>query len=360
MSDDNDDKGDANTTNDTKKMKLKLKFKPASYLLANTLTNTLNTLPNTLSTSCNAGNVDPPNTVVPKEPKLYIGFHIEKTNLFMKLQTYPLNAFQIFMSAPISSTKGSLIKNIQGIKKLMKEKDVFGIIHGKYIYNFARKRTSQYEWMFTSMINDMQLTDALGLDIIIHQGKNMPEEHMTRDQAVNTFVFNLQDILKATNTLKTKIVLENSARQGNELGYSLDELYKIWSLFTSEERKRITFCIDLCHIFVAGELDMRKGSDVKAYLEKWDSLIGLNNIACFHCNDSAIDFNKKNDHHADISIGYIGSVSMSGFGEIVKIAYKYRIPIILETPNNTCDPASQIAMLYSAGLGDSCPHNPLA
>ena len=29
-------------------------------------------------------------TVPPTNPKLYIGFHIEKTNLFLKLKEYPL------------------------------------------------------------------------------------------------------------------------------------------------------------------------------------------------------------------------------------------------------------------------------
>ena len=272
--------------------------------------------------------------------ELFVGFNISKVNLDKILVNYPCNAFQIAISPLVSNVIGTPIKNNLTIIEIMKKKNIYGVAHGKYIYNFARKEINKDH--FNSLLNDIELAKSIGINIILHQGKNLAELNQTREQALNNYVKHITYILKQTTDIK--IVLENSARQGTELGYTIDELKEIYELFDISLRNRIMFCIDLCHIFVSGELDMRNGSDVKKFISEFDNKIGLNKLECFHFNDSAVKFNGRNDHHADITKGYIGSESLDGFTEITKIAKKYKIPLILETPT---DELYQIELIKS-------------
>jgi endonuclease IV len=57
----------------------------------------------------------------------------------------------------------------------------------------------------------------------------------------------------------------------------------------------IGFCIHPCHIFVAGKLDVHLVSDVCAWFQKFDRLIGLDKLAF---NDS------DTDNHGPIGRGY--------------------------------------------------------
>lgn len=56
-------------------------------------------------------------------------------------------------------------------------------------------------------------------DVVIHQGKNVNE--LSREEALSRYVMNLQEAIDQTYGLSTKILLENSCRQGTELGYNL-------------------------------------------------------------------------------------------------------------------------------------------
>jgi len=262
--------------------------------------------------------------------ELFVGFNISKVNLDKTLVNYPCNAFQIAISPLVSNIMGTPIKNNLTIIEIMKKKNIYGVAHGKYIYNFARKEVNPDH--FKTFFNDIELAKSIGINIILHQGKNLAELKQSREEALHNYVNHISYVLKMTKDIK--IVLENSSRQGTELGYTIDELKEIYNMFDSSLRNRIMFCIDLCHIFVSGELDMRNGTDVKKFISEFDNKIGLNKLECFHFNDSAVKFNGRNDHHADITKGYIGSESLDGFREITKIAKKHKIPLILETPTD--------------------------
>lgn len=201
------------------------------------------------------------------------------------------------------------------------------VVHGKYLYNFCRNAS----WQHPLLIKELQQADKVGADVIIHQGKNMAELKLTRDQAHQTFATNVSAVLSDMARLgcKNRLILENSARQGTECGYSLDDLYDIYSRI--DDKARVGFCIDLCHIFVAGELDVRVAEDVQAWFERFDKLIGLDKLSVVHFNDSNTDFNGANDNHGSIGRGYIGKASTAGFQYVCRLATTHGIPLILET-----------------------------
>lgn len=273
-----------------------------------------------------------------------IGFHISKklseSGFSQDLESYinqGVNAFQVCLSSPDKTNKGNKLNThqIYKIKNLCENNKIYGVVHGKFIYNFCRENC---DYQIDLLVQELELSNDVGFDLILHQGKNVDDEGLMRIQAINNYVKHLSQALENTFDLDNSILLENSSKQGKELGYSLEELCYIYKLFPDHLKSRVGFCIDLCHVFVSGELDMRKSDDVHNFFAKFDSFIGLNKLKCIHFNDSKIPFNGCNDKHGDLYCGYITNPllggSIEGMKTISQLAKKNNIPIIFETP---CD-----------------------
>jgi len=228
--------------------------------------------------------------------------------------------------------------------KLITKHGFYVVIHGKYLYNFCRP-SSGIGWQHKLLQSELEQAAKINANVIIHQGKNLKELELTTEQAHQTFVDNLLIVLDASKGLTNKIILENSARQGTECGYTLDSLHDIYERIPVSYRTRIGFCIDLCHIFVAGELDVRDLGQVQEWFKRFDRLIGLDKLDCIHFNDSDTDFDGRNDNHGSIGKGYIGKHSILGFKHVCQLAQQYCIPLILETSSKYID--SEIRQLTS-------------
>lgn len=223
-------------------------------------------------------------------------------------------------------------------------KGYYVVIHGKFIYNFCRP-VSSIGWQHKVLCDELAEAGKIGADVIIHQGKNLPELKQTKQQAHQTFADNIVTVLDMCSGLSPvgRIILENSSRQGTECGYSLSDIVDIYEKIPEKYHPRIGFCIDLCHIFVAGELDVRDANAVKDWFNRFDELIGLDRLFCIHFNDSNTDFNGANDNHGSIGRGYIGQKSIQGFKYVCKLAHERGIPLVLETSSEHLE--SEIRLL---------------
>lgn len=244
-------------------------------------------------------------------------------------------AFQVNMTSTHNSQKGKKLSLIES-KQILDIKDkykLYGVVHGKYTYNFCRKDCA---YQVDLLVHELELSADIGCDVILHQGKNVKEENLTRLQAINNYVKHISEALEKASDLGNGILLENSARQGSELGYSLAELVYIYNQFDDKLKSRVGFCLDLCHIFVAGELDIRNKTAVENYLVEFDNLVGLNKLKVIHFNDSSVPFAAYNDRHGDIHCGYISNPLLGGnhegFRVISEVAKNNNIGIIFETP----------------------------
>lgn len=240
-----------------------------------------------------------------------------------------------FQAKPISK------EVTEQILSLCAQTGFYIVVHGKYMYNLSRPDTGQYVWQLKTLVEEIKIADTINADIVIHQGKNVAVMKISHEEALDNYVQNIGKALDKTNSCHNSILLENSCRQGTEMGYSLVELADIYHRFTDTQKKRIGFCIDLCHVFVAGELDVRSGSAVKSYLEQFDKLIGLDKLKLIHFNDSNVRLDGHNDSHHNILMGHIGnhlaSGSSEGFREICRFAVDNNVPMILETGKNYMD-----------------------
>jgi apurinic endonuclease APN1 len=263
------------------------------------------------------------------------------------------NAIQIFVSNPNARAVPKPIQNPKMIQQMLKNTGVFLVIHGKYIYNFCRITN----WQKDALVKELETASQLGpnVNVVIHQGKNLAELKLTHEEALQTYANNLKTIISRTSGLTNKILLENSCQQGTEIGYTLEDLGQIYSLLTKAEQKRVGFCLDTCHVYVAGELEMKSVKEVQTFFAKFDKLIGLENLNLIHLNDSKTKFHGKNDHHGDLLHGFITNKTIGGteegLKEVVQQAKKHDIPLILETPMEKLDSVTQIKQLQSWSEG---------
>lgn len=273
--------------------------------------------------------------------KMKIGFTTSKNSIIEMLEKSDtkyriVGCYQICMSPLQSFVNGKPFTKNEALKiKELKEKhNIDIVVHGKYVYNFCR--IDGYK-KIDVLINELKVSNDINADVIIHQGSNI-EKH-TLDKAIQLYVDSLKQVISRMKilNLNNRIILENSAGEGNYIGYDLDTLSKIYNLFNEEEKTKIGFCIDTCHIFASGELDMRNPNSVEQFMNRFDHLIGIDKLKVIHLNDSKTDFLSKVDNHADIGYGYISKKSMEGFKMLKKIAIGFNIPLILETK---CDDIS--------------------
>lgn len=243
-------------------------------------------------------------------------------------------------------TSGEIMNNIltestiQQIQRIQQRNQMFLIMHGKYLYNFCRENV---EYQVGTLIDEIQIAQALNSHLIIHQGKNV--EKLTKIQAINNYVQRVSDAIERTNTSLPKflphILLENSAAQGTEIGYSLNEIAYIYNQFDENVRERIGFCLDTCHAFAAGQLDLRDASKVIEYLTQINELMNPKALQCIHLNDSGVPFGYGRDYHGDLLGGYITNPMLGGSSDgisvLIQYAQKHQIPMVLETPCNLSD-----------------------
>ena len=125
------------------------------------------------------------------------------------------------------------------------------------------------------------------------------------------------------------IALETMAGKGSELGKTFEEIKQIYDGVHKKDRLRV--CFDTCHVNDAG-YDLV--GDYDGVFAKFDEVIGLDQIAVFHINDSKNPLCAHKDRHANIGEGEIGYDTLHRLVHDERFA---QIPKILETPWRVID-----------------------
>ncbi len=247
------------------------------------------------------------------------------------------NAVQIFLKSPRSYryVKDLTKDEALAVKRRLNEKNIFLIGHCSYLLNFA-KPLRDFRYVADSLIDDMNKIFALGgVGIVLHIGKYL---EFTKEEAFANIKENLSYVLQNTHE-EAKIVLENTAGQGSEIGFRLDELEELFQALDCH--KRTGFCLDTCHAFAAG-YDLRTEQGVDDWLTDFEKRFGLDRLVCFHLNDAKKDVGSRVDRHEDLGFGKIG---LEGIGAVVNFAHRHGKPLILETPAKSSDYAEQIRIV---------------
>lgn len=266
--------------------------------------------------------------------EFYFGTHmaVDLDNIIQSIKDVEKiggNICQIFVTKPLHKNVSFISDNqLFDVKKYLIENKLKLVIHSSYMLNFARVPflNNKPNWAINNLINELVYASKLGaIGCVIHFGKHL---EFSREVGLENMYRSLSYVIKKMpkNVL---IILETSSGQGTELGYDIEEFYKLYNMFNKKEKERLGICIDTCHIFAAG-YDIRREKQVKKFFELFFKYFSLDKIVLCHLNDSKKGLGEKKDRHESIGLGKIG---WEGLRTFIEICYKYKIPIILETPS---------------------------
>ncbi|MDE6032517.1 MAG: deoxyribonuclease IV [Muribaculaceae bacterium] len=209
--------------------------------------------------------------------------------------------------------------------------------HDSYLINLGAKDPKKLFMSRMAFLDEMQRCEQLGLSMLnFHPGSHLNE--MTEEECLRRIASSINKTLEKTSGVKA--VIENTAGQGSNLGFSFEQLAFIISLI--EDKSRVGVCIDSCHAFAAG-YDLATPQGYSDVWRHFDETIGLKYLSAMHINDSKKGLGSHVDRHESIGQGALG---MEFFRLLMADPRMNDIPLILETPNPDVW-AEEIKTLYS-------------
>ena len=262
--------------------------------------------------------------------KLIIGAHASISkgipSAFKNILDIGGNAVQFFTGSPRTLKRSRKLteKEIILCKKLIKENNMFCIIHSAYTINIA-KPISENKNAVKSILYELEFISNIinNSGAVVHIGKKLKLSDKKANKNMISFIKKV--VKKAPKN--AYLILENPAGQGTEMHYCFNSFCDFYNSIPPDIRKKVKVCLDTCHLFAAGE-DISNSKKVREFFKCIKNNIGINNVACIHLNDSKVPLGKRVDRHADIGCGYI---KKKGLKKFVYYAKKYSIPLILET-----------------------------
>lgn len=237
--------------------------------------------------------------------------------------SYGANTFMFYTGAP-QNTRRKDIKdlNIDLAWNYMKEHGIEEIVvHAPYIINLGNSvKPETYELAVEFLAKEIERTEACrSRTLILHPGAHVGAG---TDTGIRQIVQGLNEVL--TRDTNLNIALETMSGKGSEVGRSFEEIARIYDGVVHNDKLRV--CFDTCHTHDSG-YDIVNNFD--GVVDEFDRLIGKDQIAVFHINDSKNVQGASKDRHANLGFGEIGFDALS---HIVHHPDFTEVPKILETP----------------------------
>lgn len=262
---------------------------------------------------------------------LKIGSHVGMSGKEMFLGSvkealsYGANTFMIYTGAPQNTRRKPIdqLKIEEGLA-LMNEHGIGEyMIHAPYIINLANTvKAETYQLAVEFLTLELERTAAMkSKTLILHPGAHVGAGE---DAGIAQIVKGLNEVLNHDKNKEVNIALETMAGKGTELGRTFEQLARIYDGVEHNERLRV--CFDTCHT-------NDSGYDVKDRFEEvigeFDKILGIDQIAVFHINDSKNPRGARKDRHENLGFGSIGFESLKN---IIYHKDFTQVPKILETP----------------------------
>lgn len=232
-------------------------------------------------------------------------------------------ALQIFAGSPRTWKQASYTDaQASGFRDAAASLHMPVYIHMMYLTSYGSPDRRLGAMSVEAAKHTMGNAEKLGIKgVVTHLGSH-------KGEGITAVMDNLSTALLevVADTKESKLLLENSAGAGGNVGNSIDELAQIYEAVGRD--KRIGFCLDTCHLFASG-YEVRTKEGWKAVLDEFDAKIGLAQLNCLHLNDSKTDLNSKRDRHENIGQGFIGE---DGFNVILNEPRLKNNVGILEVP----------------------------
>ena len=245
-----------------------------------------------------------------------IGSHVGMSGKEMMLGSvkealsYGANTFMLYTGAPQNTRRKDVSElRVEEAWELMRANDITEfVVHAPYIINLANTvKPEIYQLAVDFLKTEIERTAAMGSKtLVLHPGSHV---NAGADAGIASIIKGLNEVL--TKDTPVHIALETMAGKGSEI-------------VTYNDKLRV--CFDTCHTNDAG-YDV--ANDFDSVIEEFDKIIGKDQIAVFHINDSKNPRGAAKDRHENIGLGSIG------FDALYKVVWHkdfLDVPKILETP----------------------------
>lgn len=198
--------------------------------------------------------------------------------------------------------------------------------HDSYLINLGSPDPEGLERSRTAFVDEMRRCEQLGLKLLnFHPGSSLKK--VTDETCLATIAESINLAHKQTNGVCA--VIENTAGQGSNLGYTFAQIASI--IDRVEDKSRVGVCIDTCHTYAAG-YDLKSEEGFTKTFDEFERLIGFKYLMGMHLNDSMKGLGSRVDRHQSIGKGELG---VDVFRRLMQDSRFDGIPLILETPDET-------------------------
>lgn len=275
----------------------------------------------------------------------YIGAHVSSSG---GVENAPLHAKEIGASAFALFTRNQRqwrssplsAKSISLFKERCAE---FGFApehilpHDSYLINLGNPDAEGLAKSRDAFLDEMRRCEQLGLKLLnFHPGSHLNK--MEPEACLALIADSINWALAQTEGVTA--VIENTAGQGTNLGYTFEQIATI--IAQVEDKSRVGVCIDTAHTLASG-YEIRTAEGFADTFRQFEKVIGFHYLRGIHLNDSKKELSTRVDRHDSVGKGVMG---MDLFRMLMKDPRFDDIPIILETPDESLW-AEEIRLLYA-------------
>lgn len=231
-------------------------------------------------------------------------------------------------------------KNINQFKNLAKQ---YGyapkhiLPHASYLINLGNPDPEMRKKSREAFLDELRRCEILGLTMLnFHPGSHLNK--INPEDCLALIAEEMNELILQTRGVK--LVIENTAGQGSNLGYRFEHLAYI--IERIDDKSRVGICIDTAHTLAAG-YEIRTPEGYGAMWKDFDEIIGAKYLCGIHLNDSKKELGTHVDRHASIGEGVMGN---DLFSLIMNDPRLDDLPLIIETPNEALW-GGEIRFLYS-------------
>ncbi len=193
------------------------------------------------------------------------------------------------------------------------------VIHASYLVNLATPKDDLREKSINSMQEEVEAAAKLDIPYVnVHLGAHT-------GAGVDGGLDNAASALDELSIPDSVTVLvESDAGSGTKLGGDFEHLAAV----LDRSAQDLEVCLDTAHAFAAG-YDLSTAESVDETVTAFDDVVGLDQLACIHLNDSKHAVGTNKDEHAHLGEGKIGE---EGVRSVLSHEALRDRPFILETP----------------------------
>ncbi len=234
-----------------------------------------------------------------------------------------LNAIQVFSRSPVAGQTKGLPPLGESLCALQAFEIHPLLVHAPYFVNPAATDAVRKARAIAVLQEEISRACQLGASgVVLHPGH--------RGEAGDSAALaSLSDTLAHIIGRGARVLLENAAGQGKEVGDQLADLKPVFE--THSVASELGLIVDTAHVMAAG-YPLSSEDDWKALRHHIDTVLGLEVVAAIHLNDNAFPVGSRRDRHAHLFEGPLGYQATKA---LLVDAARLGWPVILETPGNS-------------------------